>query len=185
MKIRTFIAVEIGALDTLVDFEKELSECGIHAKLVEPENIHITLKFLGDTEEELIPEINDILTESVKGIEPFKLTFKGAGVFPNLNYIKVLWVGIEDPGPLPEIGRKLDSGLKIYGFKPEKRGFTPHITLGRVKSQKGKEKLRKLIMNNVDRNFGGLEVNKLFLKKSIINKTGPTYFNIGEVSLVG
>jgi 2'-5' RNA ligase len=183
MKIRTFIAVDIGPLDHLVKFEQEIKESGAEVKLVEPENIHITLKFLGDTNEELVPDINNIINDAIKDIKPFKLHFKDTGAFPHLNYLKVLWVGIADPGPLPEIAKKLDVGLKKLGFKSEKRGFKPHITLGRIKSRKGKEALKKLLIKNKDREFGELEVTAITYKKSVLGPSGPIYYTIGEVEL--
>lgn len=183
MSIRTFIAVDIGPLDELVKFEQEIINTGAEVKLVEPENIHITVKFLGDTQEELVPDICKIINESVKNSKSFNLKFKNAGAFPNLNYIKVVWVGIEDSGPLPEIAEGLNSELKRFGFKAEKRGFKPHITLGRVKSRKKKEKIKKLLLNCRDRDFGEITVNSIQLKKSVLDSKGPTYYTIEEFNL--
>jgi 2'-5' RNA ligase len=183
MTLRSFIAVDIGPLDELVKFEEEISESGANVKLVEPENIHITLKFLGDTSEELVPKINEIIAESVSDIKPFEIKFNNAGAFPNLNYIKVLWVGIDDIGPLPEIAKRLDSNLKNLGFKSDSRGFKPHITVGRVKTKRNKNLLKRLVINSKDRIFGKLLVNKICLKKSILDSRGPTYYTIGEVNL--
>ncbi len=185
MTIRAFIAIDIGPLDSLVKFEQEILDTGAEVKLVEPENIHVTLKFLGDTSEELVPEINNIISDASKDIQPFKLQLKDAGAFPNLNYLKVLWVGIEDPGPVPELARNLDNELKKLGFKSEKRGFKPHITLGRVKTRKRKDELKKLLINNKGRQFGELEVTNIRLKKSVLGSTGPTYYTIGETELCG
>jgi 2'-5' RNA ligase len=183
MIIRTFIAVDIGPIGDLVKFEEELQDSGAELKLVEPDNIHITLKFLGDTSEELVPEINNIISESAENIKPFNMKFIGAGAFPNLNYMKVLWVGIFDPGPLPTIAKELDSNLHKLGFKSEKRQFRPHITMGRVKSKRNKDALKKVILNSKDREFGEISIDSIKLKKSILDSKGPTYYTIGEINL--
>jgi 2'-5' RNA ligase len=181
MSIRTFIGVEVGPLDELVKFEREINDLRVDAKLVEPENIHMTLKFLGDTEEDQIPEIIKIITKSINNIKPFTIKIKEAGVFPNLNYIKVIWVGIIDPGPMPEIAKKLNSQLKSLGFRSEKRGFKPHITLGRVKTRKNKDQLKRLIINNKDRIFGEININSVKLIKSVLDSKGPTYYTLDEI----
>ena len=183
MKIRAFIAVDIGPLSELVKFEEEIKATGAKVKLVEPDNIHITLKFLGDTSDELVPDINDIIQNSVNNIKPFQLQLHGSGAFPNLNYIKIIWIGINDPGPLPKLARELDNKLIDLGFKPESRGFKPHITLGRVKGSQNKSALKKLISENKDRNFGELEIKEIKLKQSVLDPTGPTYFTLGDITL--
>jgi 2'-5' RNA ligase len=183
MTIRTFIAVDIGSLDDLINFEEELQDSGAELKLVEPDNIHITLKFLGDTREELVPKINEIISDASENVEPFRLQFKGAGAFPNLNYMKVLWVGIIDPGPLPTIAKELDLNLHKLGFKSESRQFRPHITMGRVKSKRNKDALKKVIMNSKNREFGEININSIRLKKSVLDSKGPTYYTLGEIIL--
>jgi 2'-5' RNA ligase len=183
MTIRTFIAVDIGPLDGFVKFEEELQASGAELKLVEPDNIHITLKFLGDTSEELVSGINTKISEAAENVNPFKLQFKGAGAFPNMNYMKVLWVGIFNPGPLPNLANELDQALKKFGFKSEKRQFRPHITMGRVKSKKNKDALKRVILNNKDREFGELMITKIKLKKSVLDSKGPTYYTLGEITL--
>ena len=183
MTIRTFIAVDIGALDELVNFEDALGRLGAELKLVEPENIHITLKFLGETDEELVDDIMGIITESSADIKPFKLELIGAGAFPNLNYLKVLWVGMKNYEPLEIIAKNLDSKLTQLGFKSEKRGFKPHITLARVKSRKKKNAIKDLLIKNKNMVFAEVEVKNIRLKKSVLDSRGPTYYTLGEVSL--
>ena len=183
MKIRTFIAVDIGPLEELVNIEAALRDVGADLKLVAPENIHITLKFLGDTSEDSVEEIIEIISECAKDIKPFKLQFKGTGAFPNLNYMKVLWVGLENYGPLETIAKNLNTELSKLGFKSEKRGFKPHVTLARVKSRKNKTALRELILNYKDQSFTELDVDNIRQKKSVLGSTGPTYYTLGEIKL--
>ena len=112
-----------------------------------------------------------------------KLKFKGTGAFPNLNYMKVLWVGLENYSPLETIAKNLNTELLKLGFKPEKRGFKPHITLARVKSRKNKNALKELILNYKDQSFTELDVDNIRLKKSVLGSTGPTYYTLGEIKL--
>ena len=93
-KFRGFIAIDIRSFPLLLQFENEIRNSGADVKLVEPENIHITLKFLGDTDENQIDKINEIMKDAVQDSETFKIKLKGAGVFPNHNYIRVMWIGI-------------------------------------------------------------------------------------------
>jgi 2'-5' RNA ligase len=183
MSIRTFIAVDIGPLDEFVNFKEALDDINADLKSVAPENIHITMKFLGDTNEELINDIIEIIRQCSKDIKPFKLEFKGAGAFPNLNYIKVLWIGILNYGPLETIANNLNSEMTKLGFKPEKRGFKPHITIARVKSRKKKNELKNLLIQNKDRHFADFSVDNVRLKKSILDSTGPTYYTLSEIKL--
>ncbi len=181
--IRTFIAVEIGPMDELVKYEDDITSTGAEVKLVEPENIHITLKFLGDTPEKMVNDILEIIRESCSGIKPFKLEFQDVGAFPNTNYIKILWVGMKDHEPLEGLAKDLNSKLIKLGFPAEKRGFKPHITLGRVKSRKNKQALKELVIKNKDRNFGVLNVGSVCLKKSVLSPSGPTYSTLDKIEL--
>jgi len=89
-QFRGFISVDIGVFPQLLEFEKEIKETDANVKLVEPENVHITLKFLGDTNETQIDDIDRIMKDAVREIKPFNIQLEGAGVFPNRNYIIVL-----------------------------------------------------------------------------------------------
>src|SRR5512137_2099535 len=100
---RGFIAIDITATPQILTFENEIAKTGADVKLVEPENIHITVKFLGDTDEKYIDTIEQSIKESVRTIKPFPITLKGTGVFPNQNYVKVIWIGINDNGNIETI----------------------------------------------------------------------------------
>jgi len=120
-KFRGFIAIDIPTNKKIIDMENEIKNIGADLKLVEPENIHVTLKFLGDTDEEKIDEIEEIMKNSTKGLTPFNIKLKGSGVFPNNNYIKVIWVALENAEKIGEIAKKIDKQLEKLGFKAEKR----------------------------------------------------------------
>jgi 2'-5' RNA ligase len=180
---RGFIAIDITASPQIITFEKEIEKTGADVKLVEPENIHITVKFLGDTDEKFIDAIEQSMKESVKAIKPFLVTLKGTGVFPNQNYIKVIWVGITDSGAIETISRTIDTSLAPLGFKKEQRAFSPHLTVGRVKTARNKEKLLKIIEHYQKKEFTVQEVKSIILKKSELTLKGPIYTTLREVRL--
>lgn len=182
-KFRGFIAVDIPVNKKLIDMENEIKNTGADLKLVEPQNIHVTLKFLGDTEEEKIDEIEEIIKNSVKGLNPFNIKLKGLGVFPNKNYMKVVWIGLENAEKIGEIAKKIDKHLENMGFEPEKRGFSAHLTIARVKSPRNKEKLIQLFEKYKDFEFATIDVNSFKLKKSDLTPKGPIYTNLREVKL--
>ena len=182
-QFRGFIAVDITAIQKIIEFEKEIKETGADVKLVEPKNIHITLKFLGDTEEHLIDEIGKIMKDAVKETKPFNIQLKRTGVFPNTNYIKVIWIGIEHGDQVGAIAHKMDEQLAKIGFKKERRGFSPHLTIARVRSAKNKEKLVQAIEKYNDVEFADLQVDSIKLKKSDLTPKGPIYTTLKEIKL--
>jgi RNA 2',3'-cyclic 3'-phosphodiesterase len=180
---RGFIAIDIKATPQIITFEKEIAKTGADVKLVEPGNIHITVKFLGDTDENHIDAIEQSMKESVRAIKPFPITLKGTGVFPNQNYMKVLWIGITDEGNIETIARAIDEKLEPLGFKKENRGFSPHLTVGRVKTARNKDQLIKVIENYKTVEFTIQKVQSITLKKSELTPKGPIYTTLKEVPL--
>lgn len=180
-KFRGFIAIDIDSFPKLVEFERDIKNSGANVKLVEPENIHLTLKFLGDTDESLIDRIEEIMRESVKEIEPFTIKLKSAGVFPNERYIKVIWIGIENGEIIGKIASKIDEKISDLGFEKEKRRFSVHLTIARVKSAKNKEKLIQMIEKYRDVEFANITVDSIKLKKSELTQKGPIYTTLKEI----
>jgi 2'-5' RNA ligase len=123
------------------------------------------------------------MKESVLAIKPFPITLKGTGVFPNQNYMKVLWIGITDEGNIETIARVIDEKLEPLGFKKENRGFSPHLTVGRVKTARNKDQLLKVIENYKAVEFLIQKVQSITLKKSELTPKGPIYTTLKEVPL--
>ena len=180
---RGFIAIDIESFPILKNFQQDIKKTGANVKLVEPENIHITLKFLGDTPEEQIENINDIISSSVAEIEPFEIIVKGAGVFPNESYLKVIWVGISPGDTIASISKTLDEKLASLGFKREKKKFSPHLTIGRVRSARNKNELIEVIEKYKEITFESFKVSSIKLKKSQLTSQGPIYSNLKEILL--
>lgn len=180
---RGFIAVDINATPDIIQMLNEIKSSNTDVKLVESQNIHITLKFLGDVHQDKVNQIEETIKKSTEGMEPFKIKLIGTGVFPNKNYIRVIWIGIKDTEKLATIAKNIDEGLSHLGFKKEKRDFSAHLTIGRVKTAKNKEILLKKIENYEDFDFGQQNVISIKLKKSDLTPTGPIYTTIKEVKL--
>ena len=182
MVFRAFIAVEVDG-DMLRTLSKALGRCDANLKLVDLENVHLTLKFLGNTEEALIPDITAAIEDAASGIEPFTIQVKGVGAFPSTSYIKVVWAGVQGGEPLVEMARKLSQLLQPMGFKRDKKGFSPHVTLARVKSVRDKASLVNILEDFKNQEFGGQTIDSVHLKKSVLTPKGPIYSVVSEVGL--
>ena len=182
MSIRCFVAVECNNEDMIrrfIDVQRRLERTGADLKLVEPENIHMTLKFLGDTEPSRVEEVSRVIEEMK--IEPFDMKVEGVGVFPHPGHVRIVWAGVKNGSEhLIEMFKKLEEKLSDIGFKKERRDLHPHLTICRVRSGRNKEHLVEEINHLRDEEFGALHVDKFVLKKSELTPKGPIYTNIAE-----
>ncbi|MFO8133671.1 MAG: RNA 2',3'-cyclic phosphodiesterase [Thermoplasmatota archaeon] len=180
---RLFTAIDIGARQPLVELEQRLEETGANLKLVEPQNIHVTLKFLGDTDEAKIPAVEHAMQAAAADVEPYHASLQGVGVFPHLDYIKVIWIGVDDDGQTRHIAETLDDRLAGQGFRKEKHEFTPHATVARMKGARGKDAVRSLVQEHENTEFGDLSVEGIQLKKSELSPEGPVYTTLSDITL--
>ncbi len=180
---RGFIAIDIKPTKEIVEFVNELRKTGSNLKLVEPENIHITLRFLGDTNEQLVGGIEKIIKSSITGIKPFNIQLKGAGVFPNSSYVRVVWIGIQNGEQIADISTKIDEQIVKLGFEKEKRKFSSHLTIARVRSAKNKDRLLQIVEKYRGVEFADLTVDSICFKKSVLTPKGPIYTTLKEVKI--
>ncbi len=184
MAVRAFIAVDIDDPEVrkkIIAFRDAVAASGAHVKIVEDENIHLTLRFLGNIPETLIDDIYDVM-RSIR-FKPFKIRVSGVGCFPNINRPRVVWVGVtEGYEELKRIRDELERGLRGLGFRPEREEFVAHITVARVKSGRKREALRKVIEEFQDFDAGEMVVRYIRLKQSILTPRGPIYRTLREVS---
>ncbi len=180
---RGFIAVDIDKNPKIYNILEELDKTGANLKIVKPEKIHITLKFLGDTDEAKTEDIETVIKEVVKETKPFKIKLEDLGVFPNENYIKVIWIGIKNSEKLKKIAEEIDQKLTQHGFKKNKRGFSAHLTIARVKSAKNKKQIQDLLKKYKGEVFGEANIDSVKLMKSELTPKGPIYTVKKEIKI--
>lgn len=182
---RMFVAVEVeeSVREKLVMAQEQLAKTGADLKLVEPENVHVTMKFLGEVPEEKTGAIVDALKRAVAGTGGFEAKVKGIGVFPGLNYIRVVWAGVaEGSEKFIELQRKIERELQPLGFRQEK-DFVPHLTLARVRTARGRDRLVAFVKEKGEEEFGATLVKAVELKQSKLMPSGPVYSTLARVEL--
>jgi 2'-5' RNA ligase len=182
--MRAFMAVEVDTelVDKISEIQKNLAEANAQVKFVEPENLHFTFKFLGDISPEKAESIINMAEEKTKDYSPFDIKIKGTGVFPNMGYIRVIWLGVEEPGAFSKMQEDFDKDFVKMGFKKE-RSYIPHLTIGRVKGVQNKELLVTIVKELQNIEVGTMNVDKLVLKESELTPVGPIYTDLKEIPL--
>ncbi len=189
-QLRSFIAIELT--DEVKRRLRELQaqfKAGSSApvKWVEPNNIHLTLKFLGNVAADRIDEIAAAMTEAVRGTSPFKLEVTELGVFPNPRRVQIVWVGLGgEVEKLANLQQRIESSLKKLGFPPENRRFTPHLTLARLRDRttpQERERLGQLIAETELETAQSFVVDSVKLMKSQLTPEGPIYTCLSSAAL--
>ncbi len=149
-------------------------------KPVERENIHLTLKFLGNVSTSKLEDVKSSLSKLK--FPPFSMEIKGAGAFPSLKRMNVIWVGIGEGWSQVElIYEQSEKLLAEVGYSRETRPFSPHITVARVKSAKKRDEIAALLSHLSDESFGAFSTDHVRLKQSILSSSGPKYSTLLEV----
>jgi 2'-5' RNA ligase len=180
--IRSFIAFDIdneSVLKKITNAQNLLAKIGADLKLVEPKNIHMTVRFLGNI---TTPTIEKIY-EEMKKVQfiPFDVTMRGIGAFPDIRYPRVLWAGMtQGADQLRSIFSQLEPRLRSLGFAPDPKGFSPHLTIARVKSGRNKAELATCVTENANYEFGIIRAQCLRLKRSDLTPKGPIYSILKE-----
>jgi 2'-5' RNA ligase len=183
MTFRGFVAVEVPSTPTLAAFVAELRAASRGLKVVAADQLHLTLKFLGETDEGLIPEIASVIRAACTGIAPFTVRLRGTGAFPGLTRMNVVWVGLEGAGPFARIAAALETGLEPLGFPVERRTWKPHVTIARVKGRQDLDNVRRLIESHASDEFGVHLFDSVHLKRSVLTPQGPVYSVLESVRL--
>ena len=155
-------------------------------KWVAPENLHLTLKFMGDVREDHLDAIEQGIKEAMKGQPSFKISIEGMGMYPNASQPRVLWLGIKDTGNLSQIHHKLALALQEFYPEPEKRPFSPHLTIARIRQNGDRETIRqtgKTLSQFKADSLGTLNVRSIQLYKSDLTPQGPIYTPLLTVPL--
>jgi RNA 2',3'-cyclic 3'-phosphodiesterase len=182
---RIFVAIKIdpgkALLNLLTSMQKALSKESI--KWTETENLHLTLAFLGDTEESVIKKLSVAMKERCHGYGNFELILRGTGVFKSLNDPRVIWTGIEPSEMLSGLNLLVRQSIEASGIVLENRPFKPHLTLGRIRSINTNSGLEELIQNNTGIELQRIYVSEIILYESILLKTGAVYKTLDKFSL--
>lgn len=151
----------------------------------DPEQAHVTLKFLGEVDDSRVDEVSNAIEDAIEasGVDPFSVTYGGLGVFPSLDYISVLWLGVEDGGAeLTRLHEAIEDRTVELGFDPEDHEFTPHVTLARMKHAGGKEIVQDGVREQ-DPTVGTTRVEEVRLTKSELTQAGPEYSTVERFPL--
>jgi len=182
MSFRGFIAIDVEAGEWR-KFEESLRTLGSAVRILAPEIIHFTLKFLGDTPEDAQESILQALREACQGEASFPIRLQGVGVFPSPAKPSVVWIGGAEDGSLSRITGRLEENLAGIGFPQENRPFTPHLTIARVKGPVNPSRLQGILTEFSAASFGTVLVRSVRLKRSVLGAGGPTYSTVGEITL--
>ncbi|MBF0520153.1 MAG: RNA 2',3'-cyclic phosphodiesterase [Nitrospirae bacterium] len=182
--VRAFIAVNIDEAlrEKIAALVSGLTLLGV--KWVRAENLHLTLKFLADISESEAAKVVDTLNNALYEIKSFDITLKGIGAFPNERRPKVIWVGITNAENLSKLQGRIDDCLSEVGFKREERDFSPHLTIGRVKTPDGSSDFSLKTQKIKDAVFGDMKVDTVYLMKSDLFPAGPTYSELKSFKLI-
>ena len=182
--IRAFLAIDLDddLKPKINRVMKEFKQIDTRIKYVGLVNLHLTLKFFGDIDTEGLEVLEQKIEEVVSDFNPFDIKIKSCGAFPNNNHIKVIWVGIDDDTILKDMHDRLDKEFTKLGFDKDKK-FSSHLTIGRMKSAKNKDKVKSAIESFSDVDIGEMKVSKITLKKSTLTPSGPIYEDIKEFKL--
>ncbi|APX97425.1 RNA 2',3'-cyclic phosphodiesterase [Natronorubrum daqingense] len=184
--MRLFVSVDLpddlaASVSTVQDEFRDAS--GL--RFTDPEQAHVTLKFLGEVDNDRLGQLRRELAAAVSeaSVEPFSVRFGGLGVFPSLEYISVVWLGVEAGGdPLTRLQEAVESRTVAMGFDPESHEFTPHVTLARMDHAGGKELVQDVVREH-EPTVGEMHVDSIHLTESTLTDDGPTYSSVDSFSL--
>ena len=194
--IRAFIAIDISedvrAAITEAQARLRRADLGIKVSWTKIDNVHLTLQFLGHVEEPVVPKISEALAVVAGQHEPFDLRVKGAGAFPGGKRPRVLWVGCDDAeGKLKTLARTIQIEMQQFGFEPEHREFSAHLTLGRIRPApmksgipKPDDALTRALDSIKDTNFGTMYVDAIHLFQSQLHPEGSIYTKLSSHRLL-
>lgn len=184
-KIRTFICFELSEAikKELAQLQLDVKKLGRGVRWSNPDDIHLTLKFLGDVEENLITDITEAVKAAAAQTAAFQISISGTGAFPNFDHPRVYWVGIKEAsGALVRVQSNIENELQRIGFAKEQRKFSPHLTLGRVKSSDGLKEISAALQKVMLRNLNFL-ADKIIVMKSELQPGGAQYTPLSFVKL--
>lgn len=183
--MRAFIAIPLPKECRLMldQVQRNLRSYGAEVRWVAVSSIHLTLKFLGEVEEEIIPKLGDLLEKATSSERPFELQLHGLGCFPNLRNPRVIWCGVMgEMECLTSLQQKVENVCAGLGFAPEERNFHPHLTLGRVNGKRNLQPLVDYIKMDSDLECR-FQVDHFNIYRSILKPQGAEYTILKSIVL--
>lgn len=184
--MRAFIAIEIPdeIKKEMIGIQEQLRTTKVDAGWPRPEGVHLTLKFLGEIPEARIPEIMDSIRTAAEGIGPFRLEVRGVGAFPNPKNARVVWIGLGgEVETLTKLQARVEDALSRIGMAREERAFTPHLTVGRIKFIRSRDRWLKALDEMKDIVLPGFDAAAVSLMRSELKPSGAVYTEMGRVEL--
>jgi 2'-5' RNA ligase len=181
--MRLFVALEVltAVRENLASLLQTLRAVSPQTRWVRSENLHVTLKFIGEAPETKLAGIRRALA-GVRSEQPVTLDFRGLGFFPNEKHPRVFWAGIAASPNLKTLAADVDGATGTLGISRERRPFSPHLTLARFEPPRLPEKLRAAILENAAREFGSLRASKFHLIESKLKPSGAEYTTVESFS---
>ena len=174
-QVRSFIAVSVPpeAAVNLRTAQDRLREADPGVKWVNPENFHITLKFLGNVDRRILTDLWHSVGEALNGTPPFTMRFRGLGAFPNADRPRVVWAGIGDgASELTQLATRVEEACAQHGFEREKRAFHAHLTLGRARRPGPSPALASILTGLAEADLGETDIDRTLLMKSELARSG-------------
>jgi 2'-5' RNA ligase len=185
-RLRTFIAVDLvkSVRDRAVALQETLAGTGAEVKWVEPENLHVTLLFLGEVDDREVAEVCRQTALCTGSHQPFAMSVEKLGCFPHIRRPRVIWLGIgQGAETLTAIHDELEGPFAELGYRREERRFTPHITLGRVKSDRPINELATALAAHADWKGGETLIREIHVMSSQLSPHGPKYTVLSRAPL--
>ena len=187
--MRAFIAIEIPneiKKAIAVQTAELQTQCGRAVRWVTPDNMHLTLKFLGELKETKVGLVSQVISQTCPLFAPFDILVSGSGCFPTVQRPSVIWAGLKNPAELLNLQRKMESELARQGFPAEERPFSAHLTIGRVRSQVGTDEMKELqvVLKAMQiAEIGKFSASAVTLFKSELQPAGAIYTSLFKTQL--
>jgi 2'-5' RNA ligase len=182
--VRLFVSVDFPELADEIAEAQSLFEEASGLRLTDPGQAHVTLKFLGETDESRESAVREAVGTAVaeSGVDPFEARLGGLGAFPSEDYISVVWIGVDDGGAMARLHEPIESHATVLGFEPADHEFTPHVTIARLDHAGGKDHVQSVLRTR-DPTVGTTTVSEVRLTASTLTDDGPDYETVDRFPL--
>jgi 2'-5' RNA ligase len=182
--MRLFVSVDLPDLSGGIAEVQSLFGEVPGLRYTDPDQAHVTLKFLGETDEARLPAVREAVGAAVveASVDPFEARVGGLGAFPSEDYISVVWVGVDDGGAMARLHEPIEDRTTSLGFEPADHEFTPHVTIARMDHAGGKDHVQSVLRNR-DPTVGSTSISEVQLTESTLRDDGPVYETVDRFPL--